>query len=86
MDLVMRQDSTPVPVDTTASTPWRIKAKMVTLRDITYRMKMMPIIDSLGAQVKTAQLSDGLVDLMTQRIHAASLSVDSVTAAVGNAR
>lgn len=81
MDLVMRQDSTPAPVDTTAATPWRIKAKMVTLRDITYRMKMMPLIDSLGAQVKMAQLTDGLVDLGTQRIHAASLSVDSVTAA-----
>ncbi|MCM1518712.1 MAG: translocation/assembly module TamB domain-containing protein [Pseudoflavonifractor sp.] len=80
MDLVMQPDTVPAPNDTTATIPWRIKAGVVILRDITYRMRMMPLIDSLGAEVKLTRLTDGLVDMPAHHIHAASLAVDSVTA------
>lgn len=80
MDLVMLPDTAATPPDTAAVTPWHITAGTVLLRDITYRMRMMPLIDSLGAEVKMARLTDGLVDMSARHIHAASLAVDSVTA------
>lgn len=73
-------DTTATPVDTTASMPLTIKAGSLLLRNISYRMSMMPVIDSLSASVPLAVLRDGFLDLATRRIHARSLSVDSVSA------
>lgn len=73
-------DTTSTPVDTTASMPLVIKAGLIELRDIRYRMSMLPTIDSLGAEVPYAMLRDGLVDMGKKRIHAAALHVDSVSA------
>ena len=60
--------------------PLVIKAGLIELRDIRYRMSMLPTIDSLGAEVPYAMLRDGLVDMGKKRIHAAALHVDSVSA------
>lgn len=73
-------DTTATPVDTTASMPLTIKAGSLLLRNISYRMSMMPVIDSLSATVPLAVLRDGFLDFATRRIHARSLSVDSVSA------
>ncbi len=78
--LRMLPDTTQTPVDTTDSTPWNIKARDIELRNITYRMSMMPTIDSLGTFIKGARLKDGLVDMASRQIHADRLTVDSVTA------
>ncbi|MDE6458245.1 MAG: hypothetical protein K2L31_06570, partial [Muribaculum sp.] len=72
-------DTTATPPDTAASMALVIKAGLIELHDINYRMAMLPVIDSLGVNVPSAVLRDGLVDMGTKRIHAASLCVDSVT-------
>lgn len=78
--LRMLVDTTATPVDTAQSTPWIVKARDLELRNVTYRMSMMPTIDSLGTTIASARLSDGTVDMTRRVIHAASLSVDSVEA------
>ena len=81
VSLRMLPDTVETPSDTTASRPLRITARDITLRDVTYRMSMLPTIDSLGAHIVEARLQDGLVDMASKRINARSLNVDSVTAA-----
>ena len=44
-------DTTATPSDSAASAPLTIKAAYIELRDINYRMAMLPTIDSLGANV-----------------------------------
>lgn len=78
--LVMKDTVTETPTDTAAMTAMVIRARKVTLKDISYEMTMMPVIDSLGAHVDYAELNDGLVDLSGRKVHARSLSVDSVMA------
>lgn len=78
--LRMLPDTAVAPTDTAASTPWRIKADDIRLRNISYSMQMLPTIDSLGVVVENARLRNGLVDMATRTIHGTSLSVDSVTA------
>lgn len=67
--------------DTTATSPLRITAGDIELNNLTYRMKMLPTIDSLYADIPEARLKNGTVDLGKQTISAALLSVDSITAA-----
>lgn len=73
-------DTTSTPVDTTASMPLVIKAGLIELHDINYRMSMLPVIDSLGANVPVAVLRDGLIDMGKKSIHASLLRVDSISA------
>lgn len=81
INLIMKPDTAETPVDTAAAAPWHISARAITLRDIRYRMTMMPVIDSLDTYVGIATLRDGTVDMASHSIRARSLSVDSVTAA-----
>lgn len=82
-DVYMRllPDTTAAPKDTVASTPWLINAGQLNIADLTYRMEMLPVIDSLGCRVAIAKLSDAVIDMGAYRIHGKSLSVDSVEAA-----
>ncbi len=79
--LFNENDTTAVPVDTASSpTEMFIKADDILLRNVSYRMSMLPVIDSLGAFVEEAHLQKGEIDMAKKLIHAESLSVDSVTA------
>ena len=78
--LRMLEDSTATPVDTTASTPWNINADRIRVKDLSYSMEMLPIIDSLGCNVDMMELCNGHVDMSTKRIFGRSLKVDSVSA------
>lgn len=82
VDLMMN-DSVPTPPDTAATSPMDllIKAREIELRRIDFRMRMMPVIDTLAAFIPTARLEQGLVDMATQRIKTRALTVDSITAA-----
>lgn len=75
-------DSVPVPPDTAVTQPMEmlIMARDIELRRIAYTMTMMPLIDTLRAEVPLARLTDGKVDMKTQTVNARSLAVDSVTA------
>lgn len=79
---ILFNDSITAPADTTTSqsSPLKITAGRIKLTDVTYRMRMMPVIDSLAASVPQAILSDAVVDMGSKRIHASMLSVDSVSA------
>lgn len=74
-------DTTTTPVDTAAPSPLTIEAKELLIRNVHYRMAMMPTIDSLDVRVPEAQLKGGRIDLLSHTIHAQLLRVDSVAAA-----
>ncbi|WP_435575675.1 hypothetical protein, partial [Duncaniella muris] len=74
------QDSTSAPQDTASSKPMKIKAGVITLRDLSYSMEMLPTIDSLGCNVDMMSLSDASVDMARKTILGRSLKIDSVSA------
>lgn len=78
--LLMKDTVTTEKTDSASAANFKITARNITLRNVSYTMSMMPVIDSLGARIGEATLHEGLVDMQRQKIHAASLSVDSVTA------
>ena len=79
---VIFNDSVKSPQDTstTASSPLRITARDIDIKNVRYRMAMLPVIDSLAAVIPQASLKDALVDMNSRAIRAASLTVDSVSA------
>lgn len=78
--LILKDTITEEKTDTTASSPLRITAGDIRLRNIRYRMTMLPVIDSLTADIPLAVLQNGIVDLGERKISASLLSVDSVEA------
>ena len=82
-DVYMRllPDTTEAVTDTAASTPWLITARALDISDLTYRMEMLPTIDSLGCKLSVASLADAEIDMGKHRIHGKSLALDSVSAA-----
>lgn len=79
--LALKDTVTAEKKDTAASKPLRIDAGNITLRNLRYRMVMLPTIDSLGAYIGEAKLTRGMVDTGRRLIDVGKLSVDSVTAA-----
>lgn len=79
VDLVMLQDTTQTPPDTT-QTDWRIRAREIELGDVTYRMQMLPLIDTLTAHVADARLVGGDISLARRTMDVDTLAVDSVSA------
>lgn len=78
--LAMKDTITPAPVDTAASKPVRVRAALVTLEDINYKMLMPPTIDTLQAYVAHATLKEGLVDTGKRLVNAKHLAIDGVKA------
>lgn len=72
IDLVLKNDTTPSPPDTT-TTPWRLKLRDVELRNVTYRMSMLPVIDSMNVYFDNARLKNGGIDLARQKVTVSSL-------------
>ncbi len=71
-------DTTVTPVDSAAPSPLVISAHLIEMRDISYRMSMFPVVDSLGAMIPQAVLREGFIDMAARRIKAGSLAIDSV--------
>lgn len=67
--------------DTAASSPLTIRARDISLLNVGYRMTMLPVIDSLGADIPAIRLRNGLVDMASRTITAESLTADSLSAA-----
>ena len=78
--LRMLEDTTSTTADTTQSTPWKIHADLIRMKDVTYLMSMEKLIDSLGCHIGMAQLCNGNVDMSTKKIFGRSLRIDSVRA------
>ena len=77
--LVMK-DTVTAPKDTAASKPLVIDVGNIELRNVNYRMRMFPVIDSLDARIGIAKLSHGHIDTGRQLVEVGTLSVDSVSA------
>ncbi len=78
--LALKNDTTPVPLDTVTSTPWFVHAQELKLKDIHYAMSMEGSIDTLAADVPYAVLRNGTVDMHKHDVHAELLDVQGVTA------
>lgn len=81
MLLMHGNDTTAAPVDTAAPSPLSIHAGILELRNVNYRMSMMPTIDSLGVNVPIAVLREGSFDMASRSINARYLCIDSIAAA-----
>lgn len=67
--------------DTAAmATPWKVDAGYIDIKNLAFRMTMLPTVDSLGTVVERAQLIGGVVDMAQHTVHARELRVDSVAA------
>lgn len=65
----------PTPVDTT-STPFFIKAKSLDVENISFTMSMLPTIDSLSLNAGKLSLSEGVIDLRTNKITFSYAGID----------
>lgn len=78
--LLVLKDTTTASTPDTAQTNMVITAPDIELRNIRFRMRMLPTIDSLYAGIGNARLLDGQMDFAAKTITATSLTVDSVDA------
>lgn len=81
VDMVLRQDTVNTPSDTTAATQMKISLEKLELERFTYRMSMLPTIDSLGTSIGRGELRHGVIDLMAQRLTLRSMTGSSLAAA-----
>ena len=63
--------------DTTASTPWKIHAYRLALRNIDFTMQMLPTIDNLHAFIGKADLVNGVIHTGECKVDVRTLAVDS---------
>lgn len=77
MDLRRSEPSEP---DTASSADWLIGLENLSLKDVRYRMSMMPSVDSLFAEVKSGELRDVSVNLAVGMVKAGYAGLDSVSA------
>ncbi|MDE7427350.1 MAG: translocation/assembly module TamB [Muribaculaceae bacterium] len=79
VDLTINPDTVPTPP--TPPTEMTINLHRATLKDFTYRMHMLPYIDSLGTHMAEARLMEGRIDMLHQTLALKRFDADSLTAA-----
>ena len=67
--------------DTAATEPWLITAHGIALKNVAYRMTMLPTIDSLSAVIGCATLNNGVVNTVSRKVNAKKLLVDGLDVA-----
>lgn len=78
VDITTRQDTTPPTPPSEAS--WKIHANRIAVKNIDYRMSMVPTIDSLTARFDDLILADGDIDLSTHNVDIQDISIKSLDA------
>lgn len=78
--LFLKDTTTVSKPDTTASEMF-ISTSDLTLRNVKFKMRMLPTIDTLNTFIGTAKLNDGRLDIGQSTIDVGILTVDSLTAA-----
>lgn len=78
--LVMKDTVTATTDEAAASSPMLIKVGEIELKNVSYMMTMMPVIDSLSVSVPSARLAGGTVDMGRNAIDVQTLEIDSVSA------
>lgn len=81
LDMVISPDTVPAPADTTKTTAMSIRLDSIDLRDFTYKMSLLPTIDSLGVNIATGKIAGALIDLSSQNINVDMFAGDSLSAA-----
>lgn len=80
IDMVLKDTITAEKNDSEKSAPWIISAEVLEIEDVTYRMSMLPLIDSLGAYMGYAKALDAVVDMSSQSIKTRMLYADKLDA------
>lgn len=81
VSILLNPDTTVTPTDTTAQQTMKIKVTHLDTEDLTYRMAMLPTIDSLAANISHGTLDNLVVDLGAQTVNAKIFRADTVNAA-----
>lgn len=79
VDLTINPDTVPTPP--TPPSEMAINLHKATLKDFTYRMHMLPYIDSLGTHMAEARLIEGRIDMLHQTLNLKRFDADSLSAA-----
>ena len=69
LDLTLNPDTTATNEKASEPTTMVINAGKLNLNDFTFRMRMLPVIDSLGAHIADAAVSNAVIDLKRQTIN-----------------
>lgn len=80
--LLMKDTVIPEKTDTTAAKHMMIKAHSLEIRNLTYKMKMLPSIDSLYTFIPRIALQNGTIEMGENRINADLVQADSISAAL----
>ncbi|MCD8386474.1 MAG: translocation/assembly module TamB [Bacteroidales bacterium] len=81
VDMIIRPDTSTVKPPATVTTPLNIHVGQLDLSDFTYRMNLMPTIDSLGVTVGQGTLDKGEIDLIKQTVAIKSFTGKRLAAA-----
>lgn len=82
VDMTLNPDTTTAaPADTTAPSDMTVAIRRLGVTDLTYRMRMLPVIDSLGAHIARGELHDGHIDLKGQTINLETFAGTGLNAA-----
>ena len=81
VNMTLNPDTTAAKSAPADSTTMSIRLGQLNLENFTYRMKMLPTIDSLGASIAHASLDSGLIDLKSQQIRLRSFTGTALDAA-----
>lgn len=81
ISLTIKPDTSSKPKPPTPPTRMTIKAHKLGLHDFTYRLRMVPTIDSLACHIDNALLTDGTISLLHSTVDISSFEADGVRAA-----
>lgn len=81
VDMVISPDTSAVATAASKPTSMSIAIGELELRDLVYRMRLLPAIDSLGATIGAGILRDGMIDLTSQKVSLGSLNGSRLGAA-----
>lgn len=81
VDIYINPCPPPSPANTTPPSPLNIDARTIDLHNFTFRMNMMPTIDSLGVHMDYARMSGGKIDIVKQTVDVSDFSGHGMRAA-----
>lgn len=81
VSMVISPDTVSIPPSPAEPTNMSIAIGELDLKDLSYTMRLLPTIDSLGATIPEGKLIDGLIDLASQRVALGSMTGNGLGAA-----
>lgn len=81
VEMISRPDTAAATAASDSAAYMRIRLGSLRLKDFTYKMRMLPTIDSLGATVGVGTLSNGMIDMKKQLVSIGSFTGSGLDAA-----